>query len=235
MIRALGWLLALIQAVLGARVVWRLWRTGGDVPIRPVPTSAVAAGAVAIIVPVLDEAQRLPSCLDGLLTQGLEVAEMLIVDGGSTDDTARSGACLRSPRPSPAPGRSGSGSDRLERQSLGPLQRRASTPLHRGVGPDARRRRSRGAGARALAARDGARTRSPHAECGDHTTPLGSRARVCSTRRCWRRWCIASAVLADRHAHRAAPWPTASAAWSAATCSTSSVDSPSCANRSART
>ena len=87
MIRGLGWLLALIQAVLGARVVWRLWRTGGDVPIRPVPTSAVAAGAVAIIVPVLDEAQRLPSCLDGLLTQGLEVAEMLIVDGGSTDDT----------------------------------------------------------------------------------------------------------------------------------------------------
>jgi dolichol-phosphate mannosyltransferase len=42
---------------------------------------------VAIIVPVLDEARRVASCLDGLLVQGPEVAEMLIVDGGSTDDT----------------------------------------------------------------------------------------------------------------------------------------------------
>src|SRR5436305_14194467 len=42
---------------------------------------------MAIGVPVLDEAQRLRPCLNGLLAQGPEVAEILIVDGGSTDDT----------------------------------------------------------------------------------------------------------------------------------------------------
>lgn len=84
---ALGWLLAVVQAALGARVVSRLWRTGRDVPIRSVVPSSIASGAVAVIVPVLDEAHRLPACLDGLLAQGPEVGEMLIVDGGSTDDT----------------------------------------------------------------------------------------------------------------------------------------------------
>ena len=87
MIRTLGWLLGLVQAVLGARVLWRLWRTGHDTPIRPVQPSAVQSGSVAIIVPVLDEAHRIARCLDGLLAQGPEVAEILIVDGGSTDET----------------------------------------------------------------------------------------------------------------------------------------------------
>ena len=83
MIRTLG----LLQAVLGARVLWRLWRTGHDTPIRAVQESAIPSGSVTIIVPVLDEAHRIASCLDGLLAQGPEVSEMLIVDGGSTDDT----------------------------------------------------------------------------------------------------------------------------------------------------
>ena len=34
---ALGLLLASIQTALGVRVVWRLWRTGRDAPIRAVP------------------------------------------------------------------------------------------------------------------------------------------------------------------------------------------------------
>src|SRR5436305_14073361 len=96
--------------MIGARVLRRLWRTGHDTPIRAVQESAIQSGSVAIIVPVLDEAHRLASCLDGLLTQGEEVAEMLIVDGGSTDhtrDLVRAYACrdrrLRLVEAGPAP------------------------------------------------------------------------------------------------------------------------------------
>jgi len=94
--RTLGLLLGFLQAALGARVVWRLWRTGGDVPIRAVPQGAIEARAVAVVVPILNEAHRLAPCLDGLLGQGPEVGEILIVDGGSTDGTCelvRSYAC----------------------------------------------------------------------------------------------------------------------------------------------
>jgi len=83
----LGRLLALVQAALGARVVWRLWRTGYDVPIRAVSESSGEYGTLAIIVPVLDEAHRLTPCLHGLLAQGPDVGEILIVDGGSADHT----------------------------------------------------------------------------------------------------------------------------------------------------
>ena len=73
----LGWPLALLQAALGVRVVWRLWRTGREPPIRTVRRSRpFESGTVAVIVPVLDEAHRLTPCLDGLLAQGPEVGEM---------------------------------------------------------------------------------------------------------------------------------------------------------------
>jgi cellulose synthase/poly-beta-1,6-N-acetylglucosamine synthase-like glycosyltransferase len=84
---ALGLLLASIQTALGVRVVWRLWRTGRAVPIRAVAPRAIEPGAVALVVPVLNEAHRLAACLAGLLAQGDEVGEILIVDGGSTDGT----------------------------------------------------------------------------------------------------------------------------------------------------
>ena len=87
MSRALGLLMASIQTALGVRVVWRLWRTGREVPIRAVLPPAIEPGAVAVVVPVLNEAHRLAACLDGLLAHGTEVGEMLIVDGGSTDGT----------------------------------------------------------------------------------------------------------------------------------------------------
>lgn len=87
MSRALALLLASIQTVLGVRILWRLWRSGHDVPVDAVPPSAVESGAVAIVVPVLNEAHRLTTCLDGVLAQGPEVGEILIVDGGSTDAT----------------------------------------------------------------------------------------------------------------------------------------------------
>lgn len=76
---------ALLQALAGARVLSRLARTARGETIRPVATTPSAR--VTIVVPVLNEAQRLRPCLDGLLAQGAEVGEILIVDGGSTDGT----------------------------------------------------------------------------------------------------------------------------------------------------
>jgi dolichol-phosphate mannosyltransferase len=40
-----------------------------------------------VIVPVLDEAERIAACLHGLLLSGPEVGEILVVDGGSRDGT----------------------------------------------------------------------------------------------------------------------------------------------------
>ena len=79
-------LIVLAQASFGARTLARLARTAGGPTIEP------AAGTqpgqrVSVIVPVLDERGRLGPCLDGLLAQGDEVAEIIVVDGGSTDGT----------------------------------------------------------------------------------------------------------------------------------------------------
>ena len=82
-----GALIALVQAVLGLRVAWRLLRTGGSSPIRPAPQAVVSMGSVGVIVPVLNEATRLSRCLDGLVAQGAEVGEILLVDSGSHDTT----------------------------------------------------------------------------------------------------------------------------------------------------
>ena len=41
-----------------------------------------------MLVPVLNEATRLRPCLDGLIAQGEETAEIVVIDGGSTDATA---------------------------------------------------------------------------------------------------------------------------------------------------
>jgi dolichol-phosphate mannosyltransferase len=42
----------------------------------------------SVLVPVLNEAARLRPCLDGLIAQGDEAAEIVVIDGGSTDGTA---------------------------------------------------------------------------------------------------------------------------------------------------
>ncbi|MBV9579440.1 MAG: glycosyltransferase [Chloroflexi bacterium] len=83
----MGALLALVQAVLGVRVAWRLLRPGRSAPIRPAPQAVVWVGSVGVVVPVLNEATRLGRCLDGLVTQGAEVGEILVVDSGSQDAT----------------------------------------------------------------------------------------------------------------------------------------------------
>jgi dolichol-phosphate mannosyltransferase len=80
-------LLALVQTILGAGVLWRFLRTAAGQRIRVVDRAPAETGRVTVIVPVLNEIRRLGPCLDGLLDQGDEVLEILVVDGGSTDGT----------------------------------------------------------------------------------------------------------------------------------------------------
>lgn len=86
-IRAAMAMLSLLQAVAGARTLWRLWRSRRGPRISARADDPASAGLVSVIVPVLNERQRLAPCLDGLLIQGLAVAEILVVDGGSQDGT----------------------------------------------------------------------------------------------------------------------------------------------------
>ncbi len=84
--RLLGSLVSVAQALLAARVIWRLLRTrGGAIPLAR--SGAVASGRTAVLLPVLDEAERLVPCLDGLMAQSAEVGEILVIDGGSRDRT----------------------------------------------------------------------------------------------------------------------------------------------------
>ncbi len=79
---------ALLQACLALGVVLRLLRTsrGERVRVTRLPDSADTC-CLSVIVPVLNESERLAPCLEGLLQQGEEVAEVLVVDGGSSDGT----------------------------------------------------------------------------------------------------------------------------------------------------
>lgn len=82
------WAFGLLQALLMLRVVKRLQTTAGGERLQPSPVFNRAEEAcLAIIVPVLNEYARLGPCLDGLVQQGREVAEILVVDGGSSDGT----------------------------------------------------------------------------------------------------------------------------------------------------
>lgn len=80
--------LVAVQTILGARVVRRLIASAHGQRIMPPGTAPLDTGdRISVLVPVLDERARLAPCLDGLLAQGPEVAEILVIDGGSTDGT----------------------------------------------------------------------------------------------------------------------------------------------------
>lgn len=78
------------QAVLAVLVFREFLRVAS---MRRIPASIVPAPfSVSIIVPVLNEDQRLPAMLQALIAEAStvpEIIEILIVDGGSTDDTRR--------------------------------------------------------------------------------------------------------------------------------------------------
>jgi dolichol-phosphate mannosyltransferase len=75
------------QLLLGLRVLRRFVMSAGGTRIRIVEGTPAMRERITIVVPVLDELDRLGPCLDGLLTQGSEVAAILVVDGGSVDGT----------------------------------------------------------------------------------------------------------------------------------------------------
>lgn len=77
-----------MQVVAAIRVVARLATTASGSRIPTVSSAAAPAGTVTVIVPVLNEGQRLGPCLEGLAAQRDAVTEILVVDGGSTDRTA---------------------------------------------------------------------------------------------------------------------------------------------------
>lgn len=79
--------LLLAQMVAATRVVGRLAATRGGESIRDPGHWDARLGRASVVVPVLNEQDRLAPCLDGLAAQGPEVAEILVVDGGSTDGT----------------------------------------------------------------------------------------------------------------------------------------------------
>ncbi len=84
----IGLALGLAQAAAGVRVAARLVRTARGAKIAP-RDQAAPGERVTVIVPVLNERARVGPCLTGLIAQPKEVAEILVVDGGSTDGTQR--------------------------------------------------------------------------------------------------------------------------------------------------
>lgn len=80
-------IISIAQVLLALRVFARMARTAGGSSISADSAGPVAAGSVTVLVPVLDEADRLGPCLEALHSQGAEVAEILVIDGGSTDGT----------------------------------------------------------------------------------------------------------------------------------------------------
>jgi dolichol-phosphate mannosyltransferase len=74
-----------LQIFLALRVILRFVRTaGGD---RIEVSHEPSAEQVSVLLPVLNEATRIQGCLDSLVAQPETVAEILVVDGGSTDGT----------------------------------------------------------------------------------------------------------------------------------------------------
>ncbi|GHO46544.1 glycosyltransferase [Ktedonospora formicarum] len=80
-------LLICAQTLLALRVILRLLYTSKGVRIESQDAEHAVDECVTILVPVLNEYKRLTFCLEGLLAQGREVAEIIVIDGGSIDGT----------------------------------------------------------------------------------------------------------------------------------------------------
>ena len=66
----------------------RLVRSANRPKLNPIADETSGApDSVTVLIPVLDEVERLGPCLEGLALQGPEVAAILVIDGGSTDAT----------------------------------------------------------------------------------------------------------------------------------------------------
>ncbi len=81
------WAIVIVQAVLAVRVVARMLRTATGKQLSIDADNTSPAGCISVIVPVLNEFERLGTCLERLIECGPEVREILVVDGGSDDGT----------------------------------------------------------------------------------------------------------------------------------------------------
>ena len=80
----------MLAVVQGAAALVLLWRLLPGIrrlpPVRPLK-QPITDTTVSVIVPTLNEAGRLGPCLAGLSRQGPPLAEVIVVDSGSTDGT----------------------------------------------------------------------------------------------------------------------------------------------------
>ncbi len=83
--RTLLFLIALAQLVLTLPLIRRMLVTAGGTTITP--SANAYPEQVGVLIPVLNEANRLGPCLDGLIASGREVAKIVVIDGGSADGT----------------------------------------------------------------------------------------------------------------------------------------------------
>ncbi len=85
---ALLLVLLLAQLPATALLLSRLLRGPGRYPpLQPKAPTPAQLGTVSVVVPTLNEAERLTPCLAGLSRQSYEVREILVVDSYSTDCT----------------------------------------------------------------------------------------------------------------------------------------------------
>ena len=75
----------IFEAFAGVRAAARMLATAGGGPLAAAPSQP--PGILAAVVPVLNEGARIGSSLDALVRCGPELADIVVVDGGSTDGT----------------------------------------------------------------------------------------------------------------------------------------------------
>lgn len=81
-------LLVLIQLPTAALLLSRLLRGPGRLsPVEPMASTQKAMGSVSVVLPTLNEAERVEPCLESLSRQSSNVREILVVDSNSEDST----------------------------------------------------------------------------------------------------------------------------------------------------
>jgi dolichol-phosphate mannosyltransferase len=81
------WMLTFFQIWLAVRVYARMMRSARGERIELTISRPTANPRVAVIVPVLDEIERVGPCLKSLCAQTYSPEKIIVVDGGSTDGT----------------------------------------------------------------------------------------------------------------------------------------------------
>jgi dolichol-phosphate mannosyltransferase len=84
--RVLVWIVIIVQLALALRFFARVKDTVGGERISG-PAQPATGARYIVVVPVLNEIDRLAPCLRGLVSHGPRLVAIIVVDGGSTDGT----------------------------------------------------------------------------------------------------------------------------------------------------